>query len=105
MIVIYLKELEGSRKRGIIVSVKIINFPQDKWGKLQNTIVTRGSILVMRKNLPYGKYEVDDIVRTPWGQNLKVKNVDSTKNEVRDPNIPKHLVRKHIEIIKLVPVK
>jgi hypothetical protein len=100
-----LKELEGSRKRGIIVFVKIINFPQDKWGKLQNTIVTRGSILVMRKNLPYGKYKVDDIVRTPWNQNLKVESVESTKNEVKDTNIPKHLYRNRVEIIKLVPVK
>ena len=87
------------------MSVKIIDFPQKKWGKLQNTIVARGSILVMRKNLPYGKYKVDDIVRTPWGQNLKVEKIESTKDEPKDPNIPKRLVQKQVEIIKLVPLK
>jgi len=87
------------------MSVKIIDFPQNKWGKLQNTIVARGSILVMRKNLPYGKYKVDDIVRTPWGQNLKVEKIESTKDEPKDPNIPKRLVQKQVEIIKLVPLK
>ena len=97
------------RKRGVVMDAQV-NFPRNNWQALRASLAKRGYIRVMRKNLPYGKYVVDDIVRAPWGENLRVSSVsalskdEQTKTQ-KDSKVSKRVRQKKVEIIKLVPIK